>query len=152
MDLSMQALVECCYGYMDYAFLPKTQYQDTGPENLESKYAAVGINQDRPHNLLIQLATTSGIPGLMLYTFAVGLIIYRSFKNLNIKDNIHIISLFSVIAYLISSMFGNSMYYTSPYYFILLGLLLNELILKSEKETNSSHQFPFLTLLQFVFL
>lgn len=42
-----------------------------GPENLEAKYAEVNIDQDRPHNLIIQLATTSGLPGLILYLLAV---------------------------------------------------------------------------------
>ena len=43
--------------------------------------------------------------------------------------------MFSVIVYLISAMFGNSMYYTSPYYFIMLGFLYNELTnIKKEEQ------------------
>ena len=42
-----------------------------GPENLEQKYNEVKIYQDRPHNLLIQLATTSGLPGLILYCLGI---------------------------------------------------------------------------------
>ena len=99
-----------------------------GPENLGDKYLKVGINQDRPHNLLIQLATTSGLPGLILYISAIGVILVRSFKKIKMENQLHVISMFSVIAYLISAMFGNSMYYTSPYYFILLGMLMSELI------------------------
>ena len=37
--------------------------------------------------------------------------------------------LFTIIAYLISAMFGNSMYYTSPYFFILLGMLYKQEIM-----------------------
>lgn len=92
-----------------------------GPENLKEKYKSVSINQDRPHNLLIQLATTSGIPGMILYVTAVGIIVVRGIKN-NESGKIFLII---VIAYLISAMFGNSMYYTSPYYFIFLGFLIN---------------------------
>ena len=33
-----------------------------GPENIGGKYSKLGISNDRPHNLIIQLATTSGIP------------------------------------------------------------------------------------------
>lgn len=105
-----------------------------GPENLESKYLEVGINQDRPHNLLIQLATTSGFPGLILYCTAIGIILYRSIRTLKEANQIQITLTFTVIAYLISAMFGNSMYYTSPYYFILLGFLFTETN-KIEKET-----------------
>lgn len=42
-----------------------------GPENLEDNYLSVGVNIDRPHNLLIQLATTSGLPGLILYCLGI---------------------------------------------------------------------------------
>lgn len=42
-----------------------------GAENLGEKYQNAKINQDRPHNLLIQLATTSGLPGLILYCSAI---------------------------------------------------------------------------------
>ncbi len=42
-----------------------------GPENLEVKYLEQGINQDRPHNIIIQLLTTSGIPGCILYISAI---------------------------------------------------------------------------------
>ena len=42
-----------------------------GPENLGHKYGEAHINSDRPHNLLIQLLTTSGIPGFLLYCSAI---------------------------------------------------------------------------------
>lgn len=109
-------------------FIAKRPILGYGPENLENLYLNLGIRQDRAHNLLIQLATTSGIPGLILYISAIGIILVRSFKKFNLKNQIHTICLFSVIAYLISAMFGNSMYYTSPYFFILLGFLFSELI------------------------
>ena len=104
-----------------------------GPENLESKYNEVGVDQDRPHNLLIQLATTSGIIGLFSYMLAIGIILIRGIKTLKRQNEIHIIALASIIAYLISAMFGNSMYYTSPYFFIFLGFLMYENIKESKK-------------------
>ena len=42
----------------------------------------------------------------------------------------------AVIAYLISAMFGNSMYYTSPYLFILLGYIFNKCITKDNETKN----------------
>ena len=80
------------------------------------------IDLHRPHNLIIQLATTSGLPGCILYIIAIGLILARAFKRLNNSNRIYTIVFFAIIAYLISAMFGNSMYYTSPYYFIFLGI------------------------------
>lgn len=101
-----------------------------GPENLEVKYKEVGILQDRPHNLILQLLTTSGLPGCILYMSAVGIILIRGLKNIDMKNDLLVVCLFTSIAYLISSMFGNSMYYTSPYFYIILGFLMKELIEK----------------------
>ena len=111
------------YGLQFFAENPILGY---GPDNLDSKYDSVGIiDQDRPHNLLIQLATTSGLPGLILYVTAVGIIIIKGIKEFLKKDEKGQIFLLVVITYLISAMFGNSMYYTSPYFFIFLGFLMN---------------------------
>lgn len=93
-----------------------------GPENLEIEYARFNISQDRPHNLIIQLATTSGIPGMIFYLLGVGLILLRFYKKMKVDKEFSIL-FFVVITYLISSMFGNSMYYTSPYFFIFLGFI-----------------------------
>ena len=103
-----------------------------GADNLESEYKKYNIEQDRPHNLIIQLATTSGFPGCILYIIAIGLILVRAFKKLNNSNSIYTIVFFAIIAYLISAMFGNSMYYTSPYYFIFLGITFAVTIRSSE--------------------
>ena len=100
-----------------------------GADNLQTEYEKYNINQDRPHNLLIQLATTSGIPGLILYICGIGLIIFKGFKTIKNENEIYVGILFTIIAYLISAMFGNSMYYTSPYFFILLGMLYKKEIM-----------------------
>ena len=100
-----------------------------GPENLEVKYKDVGILQeDRPHNLIIQLLTTSGIPGCVFYLLALGIIIIRGLKNIDMNNMVLVTCLFTVIVYIGSSMFGNSMYYTSPYFYIILGFLMKEII------------------------
>ena len=104
-----------------------------GPENLRAKYEAYGIDQDRPHNIVIQQLTTSGLPGCILYFTALGIILFRGLKNLEKKNGILVISLFTCIAYIISAMLGNSMYYTSPYFFIVLGLLMGEIVKDNER-------------------
>ena len=94
-----------------------------GADNLRSEYKKYNIEQDRPHNLIINLLATSGIPGFILYISGIAIILFRGFKRLKDNDVIYSIVLFVIIAYLVSSIFGNSMYYTSPYYFIYLGIL-----------------------------
>lgn len=111
-----------------------------GPDNLQAKYDEAKMHQDRPHNLLIHLALTSGVIGLVSYTSAVGIIVIRGLKKSKADNSIHLVLLAVIIAYLISSMFGNSMYYTSPYFFIFLGFLMRENIdiinIKQEEREN----------------
>ena len=121
------------YGMKFFSERPILGY---GPENLGAKYAEAKIGQDRPHNILVQLITTSGLPGLILYCSAIGIILFRSFKKLDMKNELHIVLLFVSISYIISSMFGNSMYYTTPYFFIILGLLVNGLLNEKNKIKN----------------
>ena len=78
---------------------------------------------DRPHNSIIQAAAFIGIPGAIVYlTF----ILYIAISNLILlkKDNLHIMIYCTAMCYFLSSLLGNSMYYTSPYFVILLGLLI----------------------------
>ena len=131
-----------------------------GPENLEKEYARFDIEQDRPHNLIIQLVTTSGIIGLFTYCIGIGMIIVTAIKRIKqtnseylnnefeyekkdilqkqSKKGIQELVLCVVIAYLISAMFGNSMYYTSPYFFIFLGWLMKDNIIDNSKENKSN--------------
>lgn len=106
-------------------FISKKPIIGYGPDNLKDEYLKNGIDQDRPHNLLIYLACVSGIPGMVLYVTAVGIIVIRGIKKIFNNERQGIIYLIVVITYLISSMFGNSMYYTSPYFFIFLGSLMH---------------------------
>ncbi|MBQ2835742.1 MAG: O-antigen ligase family protein [Clostridia bacterium] len=105
-----------------------------GADNLGEQYENVLMyGRDRPHNLILYLACVSGIPGMLLYLTAVGIIVVKGIIKL-MKDNDNgIISLLIVVAYLISSMFGNSMFYTSPFFFIFLGNLMNSNLNKKEE-------------------
>lgn len=79
---------------------------------------------DRPHNVILQASTFIGIPGAIIYLVLILYLLISSLKN--ISDPFYIAVCFTSIAYFISSMFGNSMYYTSPYFMILLGLLIGK--------------------------
>ena len=95
-----------------------------GMESLQQHYINQGlISMDRPHNIILQISSFIGIPGAVLY---ISLILYLAISNLkNLKNNdLNIYIYFTAMAYFISSMFGNSMYYTSPYFMILLGMLI----------------------------
>lgn len=97
---------------------PLTGY---GPDNLFSEYVKNGVVEDLPHNEFIQMGATNGVICLILYLFAILSIIFKknNFNGLTFTITI------TLIGYLISSFFGNSMFYTTPYLYIILGFLYN---------------------------
>ncbi len=105
-------------------FISKKPIIGYGPDNLEHLYLTKGIDQDRPHNLIIYLSCVSGIPGMLIYVTAVGIIVIEGIKKLYQNDLRVKLYLIVIITYLTSAMFGNSMFYTSPYFFIFLGSLM----------------------------
>lgn len=92
-----------------------------GPDNLGHLYSAVRYNlPDRPHNELIQFAASLGFPALIFYVTAIGSHVaafFRRFRKLNL---FHLALFASAGCYLVSSMLGNTMYYTTPYYIMML--------------------------------
>ncbi|MVX62582.1 hypothetical protein GKZ28_02545 [Clostridium chromiireducens] len=93
-----------------------------GPDNLGDQYAKVKVGTDRAHNEIIQYAASLGIPAAIFYVIAIMnyfIVFIRNRKKISILE----IGMFcAVVAYLVSSMFGNTMYYTSPFFFMLLGI------------------------------
>lgn len=93
-----------------------------GPDNLGEQYAKVKIRTDRPHNEIIQFAASLGIPAAIFYIMAM-INYFRIFLKYRKRVSIIEIGMLCiVVAYLASSMFGNTMYYTSPFFFMLLGI------------------------------
>ena len=94
-----------------------------GPENLKKEYLARDIDQDRPHNEYLQHALFLGIPALILYLAALYLLLTKWFLNLQNLEISTFVSGLAVIAYLCSAFFGNTMFYTTVYLFLLLGYI-----------------------------
>ena len=94
-----------------------------GPEGLYLQYLSSGLNFDRPHNELLQYAAFTGIPGLLLYLgFLISL--FRSrWKKIKSCSPETLAAALCVVGYFASSMFGNTMFYTVPFYFMFLGLV-----------------------------
>lgn len=92
-----------------------------GPDNLGYLYNAYREGMvDRPHNELIQIAASLGLPALAFYVAGLAghaANFCRRFRKLSIFQ----LGLFaSVGSYLVSSLFGNTMYYTTPYFYMML--------------------------------
>ena len=103
-----------------------------GIESTKPLYFKDKVDQSRPHNILIQFGVFTGIPGIIIYILFIGTILIRNLKKIKVLDDISILSLFIVTCYLMSSMFGNSMFYTSPYFFIFLGIICKNAFYKKE--------------------
>ncbi|MDD3306109.1 MAG: O-antigen ligase family protein [Acetobacterium sp.] len=95
-----------------------------GPDNLGELFRQKHLYGDRPHNEYLQVAATMGIPAMLLYLGALGCAFVAAAKALNKMKPTGIIALGAVTAYLASAMFGNTMYYTYPYFLIFLAILL----------------------------
>ena len=94
-----------------------------GPENLGNQYLALGIDQDRPHNEYLQHALFLGIPAFALYLAAIFMFLNNWLKSLRNSSNTTFICGLAIIAYLFSAFFGNTMFYTTIYFFLLLGCI-----------------------------
>jgi O-antigen ligase len=93
-----------------------------GPDNLAQAYQTVGISLDRPHNEWIQIAASLGIPALFFYLSAVIAHVVDYFKRKQTVFQLESDLLVVLAAYFISSLFGNTMFYTTPFFFIIWGL------------------------------
>ncbi len=92
-----------------------------GPEILDAELSK-DMWVDRPDNEFIQHAVFLGIPGLLFYLAALISMFVRQWIHMKKLEKTTLIAAGCVIAYLISSLFGNSMFYTAPYLYMFLGL------------------------------
>lgn len=78
---------------------------------------------DRSHNEYLQYAAFFGIPALIAYVAAVLSVFARVVRRSPKIDPITACAATAAITYLASAFVGNTMYYTTPFLFLLLGLV-----------------------------
>jgi len=106
-----------------------------GLENLLNEfYYQYGVNEGRTHNLILQLAGTTGIPGVIFYMVAVIAIFFKVFSRYKNWGIIEFVCMPIFVGYMVSSMFGNSAFYTSPYFMIILGMLIATTLYKTKSQ------------------
>lgn len=105
-------------------FIMKRPIFGYGIEGYENAYIEnnKGMIIDRPHNEYLQHALFMGVPALLFYLTALFWILIRAVKNRKFISNSTQVALFAMIAYLGSAFFGNTMFYTVPYFMIILGI------------------------------
>lgn len=93
-----------------------------GLDNLGYLYYPLGVGTDRPHNEYLQHAAQLGIPALIFYLCGLGSIFINALKHRSHLSSTTLVALCAVVAYLVSAFFGNTMYYTTPYFVMFLGM------------------------------
>lgn len=95
-----------------------------GLENIKYEYdEQFGINEGRSHNLILQLSATTGIVGMLLYVVGIAAIWIKKLKYIKAWDIYECLGMFVIVSYIISSIVGNSAFYTSGYFYIFVGFV-----------------------------
>lgn len=92
-----------------------------GVEGISQRLSA-DTELDRPHNEFLQYSAFFGIPSAIIYICGVMSVFLEGLKNKTRLDTYTLTSLVAVFGYMVSSLFGNTMYYTAPFLFIFMGL------------------------------
>ncbi len=74
-----------------------------------------------PHNEILTYALFFGVPAAVCYSLGVLLIFLRHLLGTAWKDPYALMAFSAALAYFVSSLFGVAMFYTTPFFFILLG-------------------------------
>ena len=98
------------------------------------------FGNDRPHNEFLQYAAFFGIPAALMYIAGVFSVFLNGLKNKLYLDRYTLAALVAAFGYLVSSCFGNTMYYTAPLFFIFLGM--GNMPYVEADETQSEKQPP----------
>lgn len=107
--------------------IPESPIFGYGPERLNDKYSSElgGVfagGTDRAENEYIQYAVFMGIPGVLMYLAALISMVVCQLKNVKKLELITIAAAGCAVAYAAGACFGNSMYYTAPYFYMFLGM------------------------------
>ena len=90
-----------------------------------SKRMMSEINISNPHNELLTYALFFGVPAAVCYTIGILMIFLRHLVGKAWKDPYALMAFSAAFAYFISSLFGVAMFYTTPFFFIMLGYSSN---------------------------
>ena len=95
-----------------------------GPEQIGPDPNNVMWYTDRPENEYIQYALFLGLPGGIVYIISLMIAFVYYLRRIKGLRGVVIISAGCVFAYLARAMFGNSMCYTTPYFFMFFGFTM----------------------------
>ena len=89
---------------------------------------------DRPHNEYLQWAAFFGIPGALLYIAGLCVVMFGMFPWIKRSDPVSIGCFIASAGYIASAFVGNTMYYTAPFFFIVLGMMCRDRFYNPKKK------------------
>ena len=98
-----------------------------GVDGIEEQLRA-GTNgmNDRPHNEYLQWSVFFGIPAGLLYFAGLCFVMFGMFPRIRKTDSVSLACFIASAGYIASSFVGNTMYYTAPFFFIILGMVCRD--------------------------
>lgn len=109
---------------LGFKFIGERPLFGYGPVGLSYAYKEVLGSHNRPHNEFIEHAATIGIPGLIFYIIALFDYLRTFFVKRKKMESLGMGLMCIVIAYLVSSLLGVTMFHTSAFFFMFFGLSL----------------------------
>ncbi len=91
---------------------------------------------EKPHNEYLQYSAHYGLPTLIFYLVALIIIAVKALKNLKALSNTTLCLLGSVLAYLISAFFGNTMPHTIVFFILVLAFAITNIEAERKKNSN----------------
>ena len=91
-----------------------------------------GLDSFKPHNEVLQYGIIAGYPAVIIYIVLILYLFIKFRKNHKTKNNLSFIILSILFVYLVQSMFGCMMPFTSPLYFLVLGLSIKFIDIKDD--------------------
>ena len=104
------------------SLIPKKPIFGYGIEATKANNLFNIVYNERTHNEYLQYTYWYGVPAGIAYFVGCLSIYLNGLKNKTYLSNITKVCLVSSFGYLVSAFFGNTMFYTSPYLFIHIGM------------------------------
>ncbi|MBQ7775881.1 MAG: O-antigen ligase family protein, partial [Lachnospiraceae bacterium] len=112
-----------------------------GPEHMDDVYSKE-MWILRPDNEFIQHAVFLGVPAALFYITALVWLFLHQWKHMKQLDRTILIAAGCVIAYLVSSMFGVTAFYTTPYLYLFWGMAAGRPTPKKSEEVSAIEEVP----------
>ena len=112
------------FWYQAVQYIARHPVFGCGPDNIKAAYEEINgeFKLVRPHSEPLQYAMSIGIPGLLFYLCALWCLLWRFIKNFHRLDLNTVMVYCAIGSYLVNSLVGNTKYYSTPYFFILIGI------------------------------